>query len=904
MEESVFQEVFGADETGEMTQNVLDAAKKSAKRLVVRRFLEENEDKTISLFAKEKGVKPDRAKRGIDSGEFEDEYEDFKDDLIDAALEFRKEKMGFAATQTKTKPEDTDFKTMVSNALATLFNRREYKRVSYDGKPLNPSFFRVIVASPDVDAEFKRELQKIQTEKKNEEVGLDDWRALNERGLKQLKEKVTYDLVQGTDNEKMVKETIFNVVDKLDLLVKRIRAVSSKRKVAMDTEIVNLAQGFKLKEKPKVITESEMKSLYDTFREAREKLEKFEEIFKKSEDESEEGKVIQTELMKNDGYRIMKNNASKLSELFVEVSPKRMPIYDFMSGANAAIEQFMIDAGVLRTLLTAEKGSGDKALFSLDDGKVAKPTPDMRHELLTTGDPTIIGEDIKELEISMSEIVELGPISIYNATKNIKGLGVKRLLEKGKYFSERGQTREDILEVLEELIDELVSEAPGDTQAVFRAELMDIFEEFKDYVTEFDDYSEAEESFKTKGKYIVPYFILEDPVISTYYKAVKTEAEQDIFEFLDGYVDFFMEERRRQRLTPKETTVSPLSEPRVGASKGRTFRGRQTGQATKDRRAAYWLSPALSGVQRQLNETETEFGKDLNKFMDETYTEVLNAIENIGIDIPDRLKNHPFRKLGAASDKESKFRRQVERRGGRPITGKQLTKINDFFSIFKNVGEFKSFQFLLRKGREAGKALIRYNAIEDADEKAKVFNQISSIIQNLTKDDSPRKTKMRGATMDFKEALEKLNVTEPRQVDLLQRLVDRIDRNKSEYEFKGEPELDRLVNSIVSVTKKSYKNEFGEEKEAMMAKAILNKKILDVHDTLRILKSEPIYYGKLDTGDFEDIIKMQDHLQIENLDVTALEIEGIVKSISSFKEISRDYGIPEETVYKIKAYFR
>ena len=89
-----------------------------------------------------------------------------------------------------------------------------------------------------------------------------------------------------------------------------------------------------------------------------------------------------------------------------------------------------------------------------------------------------------------------------------------------------------------------------------------------------------------------------------------------------------------------------------------------------------------------------------------------------------------------------------------------------------------------------------------------------------------------------------------------------------------------------------------------MAKAILNKKILEVHDTLRILKSEPIYYGKLDTGDFEDVIKMQDHLQIENLDVTALEIESIVKSISSFKEISRDYGIPEETVYKIKAYFR
>ena len=42
----------------------------------------------------------------------------------------------------------------------------------------------------------------------------------------------------------------------------------------------------------------------------------------------------------------------------------------------------------------------------------------------------------------------------------------------------------------------------------------------------------------------------------------------------------------------------------------------------------------------------------------------------------------------------------------------------------------------------------------------------------------------------------------------------------------------------------------------------------------------------------------------DRLSITALEIEGIVKSVNSYLGISRHYGIPEETVYEIKAMFR
>ena len=40
------------------------------------------------------------------------------------------------------------------------------------------------------------------------------------------------------------------------------------------------------------------------------------------------------------------------------------------------------------------------------------------------------------------------------------------------------------------------------------------------------------------------------------------------------------------------------------------------------------------------------------------------------------------------------------------------------------------------------------------------------------------------------------------------------------------------------------------------------------------------------------------------MDITATEIDRIVKAVASYQSISRDYGINEDTVYTIKALFR
>ena len=84
----------------------------------------------------------------------------------------------------------------------------------------------------------------------------------------------------------------------------------------------------------------------------------------------------------------------------------------------------------------------------------------------------------------------------------------------------------------------------------------------------------------------------------------------------------------------------------------------------------------------------------------------------------------------------------------------------------------------------------------------------------------------------------------------------------------------------------------------------VRKALLEAHDNLRLLKGEQVHYGLLSYENVEDIIKMQNYLQQSNLDLTALEIENIVKAIDSFKSIGLEYGLSSDSVYLIKANFR
>ena len=85
----------------------------------------------------------------------------------------------------------------------------------------------------------------------------------------------------------------------------------------------------------------------------------------------------------------------------------------------------------------------------------------------------------------------------------------------------------------------------------------------------------------------------------------------------------------------------------------------------------------------------------------------------------------------------------------------------------------------------------------------------------------------------------------------------------------------------------------------------INASLLYAHDTIRKMENKPIVKSSLSLTDVDHMGLVIDKIHKEHrMDLTATEMDKIVKAVSSYESISRNYGINEEVVYKIKAMFR
>ena len=99
-------------------------------------------------------------------------------------------------------------------------------------------------------------------------------------------------------------------------------------------------------------------------------------------------------------------------------------------------------------------------------------------------------------------------------------------------------------------------------------------------------------------------------------------------------------------------------------------------------------------------------------------------------------------------------------------------------------------------------------------------------------------------------------------------------------------------------------DDFLSEAKKLM-KSDIYYKLLEAHDSLRILKGKTIHYATMNEDNYEHVETMLMKMQIEhNLDMAASELVGVVNEIDSFDNISKAYGISNEHVYLIKANFR
>ncbi|MDA7498614.1 hypothetical protein N8470_00005, partial [bacterium] len=90
-----------------------------------------------------------------------------------------------------------------------------------------------------------------------------------------------------------------------------------------------------------------------------------------------------------------------------------------------------------------------------------------------------------------------------------------------------------------------------------------------------------------------------------------------------------------------------------------------------------------------------------------------------------------------------------------------------------------------------------------------------------------------------------------------------------------------------------------------VTKSVVQRKLLEAHDTLRILKSKPVIHSMKSENSYDDMENMITKMETDfNIDMSASEIIGVVKAVDSFEGIAKEYGIDAEHVYVLKANFR
>lgn len=115
--------------------------------------------------------------------------------------------------------------------------------------------------------------------------------------------------------------------------------------------------------------------------------------------------------------------------------------------------------------------------------------------------------------------------------------------------------------------------------------------------------------------------------------------------------------------------------------------------------------------------------------------------------------------------------------------------------------------------------------------------------------------------------------------------------------------LDKNAKSIMTRQKQTYDKVINEINE--LRKSDIEDKILQVHDSLRILKKLPVYYGRGSLSSMDDLGEVIDAAKKTfDVDIIGTEIVKMVEEIDAFSNISKSVGVSEEVVYFVKANFR
>jgi len=442
---------------------------------------------------------------------------------------------------------------------------------------------------------------------------------------------------------------------------------------------------------------------------------------------------------------------------------------------------------------------------------------------------------------------------------------------------------------------------------------------FEDFVGKLEH---IEKFSKKEGKLYLPMYITKIPILKTFYRQESGDIsgrEQNIDRFLELFAKLIELDDNEEKTTfPQAINLDMLGASRSGKtgeqvqypnSKSiklpfaytRTVRGRKGSPRKNYISAGKKNAKIITKINFVVKEME-------NLFLDT----VLLTRHNLGIDIP-FSDNAAMRiisihkKLSPKYAAFSAINRKLAKHGEALISKKEGNALINFTDLLAKGDSIKDFDNLKNEARLFAKAVDKIFKVTGKDEDGKSFDgtnksirtmihkEVASIIGSIQALTDTNKDEVFEVGTKWPKSIKpieqynSLHIEEVKDMSVIRILTQLLTSSKAE--------------SIITGSKTMKQKLIANFKE--LAKSEINAKLLSVHDTIRLLKKQPIYYSRKNVEKFEHLDMMINKMEREyHLDISASEITSIVSEIDSFDSISKAHGISTEHVYLIKANFR
>lgn len=452
-----------------------------------------------------------------------------------------------------------------------------------------------------------------------------------------------------------------------------------------------------------------------------------------------------------------------------------------------------------------------------------------------------------------------------------------------------------------------LAELYNDNKNTLLAKVSEQFRKYKKVLAlDPDDFEELTNKLKQtvtgikgiRGKEAhLPIFMFRDDPLKRYYKQVGTIApqiEENINDFLTAYRDLIQDEKTfsaqniylalfglgtggsPERVRPQERYIKRTS-TRVGAKKIRDFSRK---------------------IKKQID--------TINGLILEVFVKPMHSIHRSGTDLPfqnsTQLRTITVLSEGVGEEYLA-YKIMSENLKENDYAFIDETQVIDITSFLKAINRGELFDDPNSKrirtlAKNFGRAV--YRAFDkNKTLKERINKEIASIfgaVQVL----SPSDRKIEDyAKYNVKEAFGEERVEDPADIGTLLVLVNALKEKKATLTSQKIREIGR-GGLIKETTLDALFSELDR-----IQKSDIYSRILEAHDSLRILKGQPIYYGKRSENNFDHVEEMLIKMQAEHdLDMSASELVSVVNDIDSFNNISKAHGISQEHVYLIKANFR